>query len=89
MVPNVYTLPYLSRGFPLVLLVLLLGTGGAGEDTGLDEVLLDSLTKNTIFSTSMVITSTGSRWSTILKVGHVGPELALCFTYCTGVFHSG
>ena len=45
MVSNVYTLPYLSGGFPLVLLVLLLGTGGAGEDIGQDEILLDSLTK--------------------------------------------
>ena len=46
MISNVYTLPYLSGGFPLVLLVLLLGTGGAAEDIGLDVVLFDSLTKS-------------------------------------------
>ena len=47
-VSKVYTLPYLSGGFPLVLLVLLLGSGGAGEDIGLDvilDVLSDSVTK--------------------------------------------
>ena len=45
--------------------------------------------KNTIISTSMFSTSTGFRWSTVFKIGHVGTELAFSFTYCTGVFHSG
>ena len=44
-VSKVYTLPYLSGGFPLVLLVLLLGMGLAGEDIELDALLLESVTK--------------------------------------------
>ena len=83
---NVYTLPYLSGGFPLVLLVLLLRIGGAGEDIGLDVVYIRFTYKNTIISTAMVTTRTGFRWGTIFKVGHVGTELAFS---CTGFFHSG
>ena len=44
-VSKVYTFPYLTGGFPLVLLVLLLGMGFAGEDIGLDTLLLESVTK--------------------------------------------
>ena len=44
-VSKVYTLPYLSGGFPLVLLVLLLGMGAVGEDIELDVLLLESVMK--------------------------------------------
>ena len=68
MVSNVYTLPYLSGGFPLVLLVLLLGTWGSRRGYLTRYSIIGFTNKNTIFSTSMCTTSTDFRWSTIFKV---------------------
>ena len=97
-VSKAYMFQYLSGGFPLVLLVLLLGMGigGSGEDTsyrvselGSDTKILSSGLLLTVIVEGLSLSIEGSEGAigvigVPFKIGYAGTKLTFCFTNCFG-----